>query len=425
MHAFLERLIVAFVLFLILFPVLSSQVFIIWPWYGQVWSIELICLLLPFNLLAVMLLHSYYLCIVTNPGRVPDGWKPDTSTGDGLEVKKLTGKPRYCRTCNKYKPPRSHHCRRCDFCVLRMDHHCPWVNNCIGHYNFGHFLRFLFFVDACCSYHLFMVTRRAFWFMGRRYFDEPTFAELLFIVTNYVTVVPVLLIVGAMSLYQFYGLLVNTTTIERFEKDKAAILRRHGKFHEMKYPYNLGAWRNVTSVLGSNPLLWCCPLAPQGTGLEFQLSDGEGTEVQYSGPRCNPTSTEKQFKLPSSPWTYDNEGVNPNLRPSNSSTLASHGHQVYTSALPPYHPDFDGDYSPRARQSYSPDSSDIDDDYQGIKVRRGSEGYEVHPLNREEMLRRYLEAELSREGRYQVYGADPPLEDINDLISDEELGLRN
>lgn len=150
-----------------------------------------------------------------------------------------------------------------------------------------------------------------------------------------------------------------------------------------------------------------------------------GTEVQYSGPRCNPTSTEKQFKLPSSPWTYDNEGVNPNLRPSNSSTLASHGHQVYTSALPPYHPDFDGDYSPRARQSYSPDSSDIDDDYQGIKVRRGSEGYEVHPLNREEMLRRYLEAELSREGRYQVYGADPPLEDINDLISDEELGLRN
>lgn len=49
MHAFLERLIVAFVLFLILFPVLSSQVFIIWPWYGQVWSIELICLLLPFK----------------------------------------------------------------------------------------------------------------------------------------------------------------------------------------------------------------------------------------------------------------------------------------------------------------------------------------------------------------------------------------
>jgi len=151
-----------------------------------------------------------------------------------------------------------------------------------------------------------------------------------------------------------------------------------------------------------------------------------GTEVQYSWPPCDPASTGKQFKLPKSPWTYDNEGVNPNLRPSNSSTLA-HGHQVYTSALPPYHPDFDGDCSPRARQSYSPDSSDIDDDYQGIKVRRGSEGYEVHPLNREEMLRKYLEAEVSREGRYQVYGPDPSMGDDNDLISDEDtpLGLRN
>jgi hypothetical protein len=40
------------------------------------------------------------------------------------------------------------------------DHHCPWVNNCIGHHNYGHFLRFLIYVDVACSYHVAMVTRR-------------------------------------------------------------------------------------------------------------------------------------------------------------------------------------------------------------------------------------------------------------------------
>lgn len=60
--------------------------------------------------------------------------------------KTKTPLPRYCRVCEGFKPPRSHHCRICKKCVLKMDHHCPWINNCVGHYNYGHFVRFVTWV---------------------------------------------------------------------------------------------------------------------------------------------------------------------------------------------------------------------------------------------------------------------------------------
>ena len=120
--------------------------------------------------------------------------KPDVNSQDGYEVKKLTGGPRYCRSCDHYKPPRAHHCRQCQRSVtltltrrstqltpwqmrtshgsgslsspclksltFHVDHHCPWINNCVGHFNYGHFIRFLFYVDLACLYHFAMVTRR-------------------------------------------------------------------------------------------------------------------------------------------------------------------------------------------------------------------------------------------------------------------------
>lgn len=144
-------LFVNFVLCLICFIAYSSQIFIIWPWYGSELSIELLTLLAPFkfvirfpplrrvlktdvdsSLLVWMLLWNYYLCVNTDPGTVPDFWvrilrsfclsqkhlcfvvkRPDTRS-EGYEVKKLTGAPRYCRMCRKYKPPRSHHCKQCN-----------------------------------------------------------------------------------------------------------------------------------------------------------------------------------------------------------------------------------------------------------------------------------------------------------------------
>jgi len=73
--------------------------------------------------------------------------------------------------------------------------------------------------------------------------------EFILIILNYVTCLPVLLAVGGFrfvlvtriysecsrmcSIYHFNALLGNTTTIERWEKDKAAIMVRRGKISEV------------------------------------------------------------------------------------------------------------------------------------------------------------------------------------------------
>ena len=41
------------------------------------------------------------------------------------------------------------------------------MNNCVGHHNYGHFVRFLLAVDVACSYHLWMITTRALAAMNR------------------------------------------------------------------------------------------------------------------------------------------------------------------------------------------------------------------------------------------------------------------
>lgn len=44
---------------------------------------------------------------------------------------------------------------------------------------------------------------------------------------------------------------------------------------------DLGMRRNIESILGPNPLLWCCPSRTPGSGLTYELSnnDGEGIEL--------------------------------------------------------------------------------------------------------------------------------------------------
>lgn len=99
------------------------------------------------------------------------------------------------------------------------------------------------------------------------------------------------------------------------------------------------------------------------------------------------------------PWTYANGGPNPGLRASSQRLRQRHQHSGY----PPYHPMY-GQDPPEDEDARSSVSSD---DFPG-RVRRGSEGYEVRPVNRDAILRRYVASRGEDVvGRYNVYEPEP------------------
>jgi hypothetical protein len=58
----------------------------------------------------------------------------------------------FCQKCQIWRPPRAHHCSVCERCILQFDHHCVWLNQCIGFYNYRNFVMTLFFLMLGCWY---------------------------------------------------------------------------------------------------------------------------------------------------------------------------------------------------------------------------------------------------------------------------------
>ncbi|CCL98131.1 uncharacterized protein FIBRA_00125 [Fibroporia radiculosa] len=206
--------------------------------------------------------------------------------------------------------------------------------------------------------------------------------------------------------------------------------------------YNLGLKRNINSVLGNRPLLWCWPTVPPGTGLKYQLAEGEDPDAEmwppedpakaYTLPEPDPNY---KFRLPDSPWTYQNGSLNPNLEPSNARQRSTSQRrrkvlQGPYSSLPPYHPDYnetqDEDaYSVSSESSgyeeYEDNSAFAHRIAEGVaRVRRGSEGYEVKAIDRDAILQKFVEGRTHEPGRYQPYVPQPESdsepEDIDDSV---------
>ena len=80
--------------------------------------------------------------------------------------------------------------------------------------------------------------------------------------------------------------------------------------------------------------------------------------------------------------------------------------------MPPYHPD----YKEGNKGAYNFGNDESQDEQESaprgrLHVRRGSEGYEIRPEEREEMLRRYLTELVEKPGRYLRYIPQPESEE--------------
>ncbi|KAF9901027.1 Palmitoyltransferase [Linnemannia zychae] len=240
-------------------------------------NVQALLYLVPFNFSLVMLCWNYYLTMVTSPGSPPLDWYPPID-GSSIEYKTTTHTPRYCRTCDAYKPPRTHHCRICKKCVLKMDHHCPWVRNCVGYYNYGHFVRFITWTTISTFYCMVLLILRCLEAYeneqsGLNLGSRPSQEQMMLIVVNLCLDGSVLFGISILTTYHFWCISSNTTTIESWEKDRVLTIIRRGKIREIKCPYHLGVLTNFQEVLGQNPMLWLWPQPMLGDGLKFKMKN--------------------------------------------------------------------------------------------------------------------------------------------------------
>ncbi|XP_037773410.1 palmitoyltransferase ZDHHC6-like [Penaeus monodon] len=192
-----------------------------WPPQGSVGG-KLV--FLSFAVSAVLTLFFFLQAMLTGPGALPRGWRPDKES----DVKFL----QYCAACQGYKAPRAHHCRKCGQCVLKMDHHCPWINNCVGHRNHGSFTLFLLnavlgcaqatVILAICIYHAIHRTWYVYYGSGREprvYLGQWAIVACMFVLGLAIGVV---LAVGMLLFFQVRAILRNRTGIEDWILEKKA-----------------------------------------------------------------------------------------------------------------------------------------------------------------------------------------------------------
>ncbi|XP_061347061.1 probable protein S-acyltransferase 15 isoform X2 [Gastrolobium bilobum] len=188
-----------------------------------------------FTVFASLCLFSFFVCVFTDPGRVPSSYVPDVEARTH-DFAKDRAEGKKCDKCFAYKPPRTHHCRVCRRCILKM----------VG---------FVFDISFRNEQVLFIsCVLQKDW--------EPIKGSSLklFYVMYGLMVVALTITLSTLSGWHVYLILHNMSTIEYYEGNRAKWLAmKSGQSY--RHPFNIGAYKNITLILGPNMLKWLCPTA--------------------------------------------------------------------------------------------------------------------------------------------------------------------
>ncbi|KAJ4849171.1 putative protein S-acyltransferase 16 [Turnera subulata] len=192
-----------------------------------------------FTAIALMCVSNYAAAVFRDPGRVPSTYLPDIEDLDNPvhEIKRKGGDLRYCQKCSHYKPPRAHHCRVCKRCVLRMVLLIGslTVDSQNDEMQSGDSFRSIYVISA-------------------------------------LLLCPLSVALSIFLGWHIYLILQNKTTIEYHEGVRAMWLAEKGG-NVYKHPYDVGAYENLTTVLGPNVLCWVCPTSRHiGSGIRFRTA---------------------------------------------------------------------------------------------------------------------------------------------------------
>jgi len=258
------------------------------PYHGGYFSLLGMIHLIASGYVAFCIGFNYFMVITTPPGSLSKEVLSENELRELMEEaapKKGEGFSRYCKTCKRSKPPRSHHCHVCKTCVFRMDHHCPWIGNCVGYYNHKFFVLFMFYLCMGCLY----VACMAF----KPFLDVPNFEQpwelpvsrnaitFCFIIT-----VAVFFAVGGLCCWHFFLLLTNQTTIEFYVNQfaKSAAKRRGEKWQN---EFDLGVKKNFQIFFGSGKywISWLLPsISPNpGDGMSYLTRSQYHRQIHSSG----------------------------------------------------------------------------------------------------------------------------------------------
>ncbi|XP_031972692.1 palmitoyltransferase ZDHHC6 isoform X1 [Corvus cornix cornix] len=229
----------------------------------------------------VMILYNYFSAMFVGPGYVPLGWTPEKSQ-DCMYLQ-------YCKVCQSYKAPRSHHCRKCNRCVMKMDHHCPWINNCCGYQNHASFTLFLLLAPLGCIHASFIFIMTMYTQLYNRIsfgwssvkidmsaakrdprpiipFGLSAFAASLFALG---LALGTTIAVGMLFIIQMKVILTNKTSIESWIEEKAKDRIQYYQTGEtFIFPYDMGSkWKNFRQVFTWSGI-------PEGDGLDWPVRDG-------------------------------------------------------------------------------------------------------------------------------------------------------